>query len=115
MAGNSLQISYGDNCTVFTDENEYSNTITFNNYGNAVSVADFGKENNVNGAYGKMYSYGNSGGNKNKLTLESKMISVKDMPNNLVQNPYFDNGLNNWSKNEACQNWDWVENVDKKR
>ncbi len=110
--GNSLQISYGDNSTIFTDEEGYSNTIIFNNYGNAVSIADFGKENNVNGAYGKMYSYGNSGGNKNKLTLESKMISVKDMPNNLVQNPYFDNGLNNWSKNDACQNWDWVENVD---
>lgn len=108
--GNSLQISYGDNSTIFTDEDGYSNTIVFNNYGNAISIADFGKENNVDGAYGKMYSYGVSGGSKNKLTLESKMISVKEMPNNLVKNPYFDNGLNDWTTNEL-ESWDIVENI----
>lgn len=109
--GNSLQISYGDNSSIFTDENGYSNTIIFNNQGNAKSIADFGKENNVNGAYGKTYSYGETGGSKNKLTLESKLMSIKEMPNNLVQNAYFDNGTNSWIKYN-CQDYDNVQNID---
>ena len=109
--GNSLSIQYGDNSTIFTDNRGYSNSVAFNNYGNPTSIADFGKNNSVDGAYGKTYSYGESGGNKNKLTLESKLMSIKEMPNNLIQNPYFNSGLNYWTKDQ-CKDSDTVEYID---
>ena len=57
--GNTLDISYGDNVTKFTDNKGYSNTYTFNNSGQTISISDFGKDsNNIDNAYGKMYQYG---------------------------------------------------------
>lgn len=57
--GNTLDISYGDNVTKFTDNKGYSNTYTFNNSGNTISISDFGKDSNdIDNAYGKMYQYG---------------------------------------------------------
>lgn len=102
--GKSLTITYGNNLTNFKDNKGYSNTYTFDNYGHAISIADFGKaDQNINNAYGKAYQYGTSGNSNNKLTLESKLISVKDVPNNLVVNPNFDNGLTGWTKNGQCE------------
>jgi YD repeat-containing protein len=76
----------------------YKQTLTINDWGQAVSLADFGKEGtNINNAYGKIYRYGEIGGSKNKLTLESKLVSIKDMPNNLIKNGTFDSGLTNWT------------------
>ncbi|MGN1270222.1 MAG: RHS repeat-associated core domain-containing protein [Clostridia bacterium] len=97
--GNSLTITYGNNLTKFTDEQGYSNTYTFDNYGHCITIADFGKEaENIDNAYGIAYKYGTSGGTNNKLTLESKLVSVKDLSNNLIQNPCFNDGTNNWNK-----------------
>ena len=57
--GNTLDIWYGDNVTKFTDNKGYSNTYTFNNSGQTISISDFGKDsNNIDNAYGKMYQYG---------------------------------------------------------
>ncbi len=57
--GNTLDISYGDNVTKFTDNKGYSNTYTFNNSGQTISISDFGKDSNdIDNAYGKMYQYG---------------------------------------------------------
>lgn len=97
--GKSLTITYGNNLTTFKDNNGYANTYAFDNYGHAISIADFGKaDQNINNAYGKKYNYGTSGGTNNKLTLESKLVSVKDISNNLLKNPTFDSGLTNWTK-----------------
>lgn len=57
--GNTLNISYGDNVTKFTDNKGYSNTYTFNNSGQTISISDFGKNSSdIDNAYGKMYQYG---------------------------------------------------------
>ena len=45
------------------------------------------------------------------LTLESKLMSVKEMPNNLIQNPMFQNGITNWTKSGACTTNDKVQAV----
>lgn len=111
--GASLEINYENNTTKFTNEEGYTNVYTFNNSGKNISIGDFGKEgNNVNNAYGKMYEYGNEGTTKNKLLLESNLISVRETPGNLIQNPYFDNGLDNWSKIAYVDGNDCVINVD---
>ena len=110
--GNSLTITYGNNLTTFTDNEGYSNTYAFDNYGHCISIADFGKEaENIGNAYGKAYTYGTSGNTNNKLTLESKLVSVKDVENNLVQNSTFDDGINNWVKNANCTSEDKVVNL----
>lgn len=111
--GNVLDIYYGNNTTKFTNNNGYSNVYTFNNSGKTISIADFGKEyNNVNNAYGKMYEYGNKDIDKNKLTLESNLINIKEMPNNLIKNPYFDDELTYWEKQENADQNDFVKNAD---
>lgn len=97
--GKSLTITYGHNLTNFKDNQGYSNTYAFDNYGHATSVADFGKaDQNVNNAYGKAYKYGTSGSTNNKLTLESRLIDVYSITNNLLKNVTFDSGLSNWIK-----------------
>ncbi|MDD2376320.1 MAG: RICIN domain-containing protein [Clostridia bacterium] len=74
--GNSLSFVYGNNATTFTDNKGFSNTYSFTNAGHAVSISDFGNNtNNINNAYGKMYKYGTSGGENNKLKLESKLMT----------------------------------------
>ncbi len=74
--GNSLNFVYGNNTTTFIDNKGYSNTYSFTNAGHAVSISDFGNNtNSLNNAYGKMYKYGTSGGENNKLKLESKLMS----------------------------------------
>jgi len=73
--GNSLNITYGSNVTIFTDNKGYTNNVNFNNFGQATGVVDLGKTpNSIIGAYGKNYEYGTLGGSKNKLTLESKLV-----------------------------------------
>lgn len=74
--GNSLSLTYGENTTTFTDNKNNSNTYNFSDLGNITSVVDFGNvANGYNKAYGKAFKYGTSGGEKNKLTLESKLTT----------------------------------------
>lgn len=83
-AGNSITFKYGENVTTFTDNNNFSNTYSFTNSGHAVSISDFGNvSDNIDNAYGKMYKYGQSGGEKNKLTLDSKLMApvINRLPN----------------------------------
>lgn len=111
--GNSVTITYDNNTTKFKDNDGYSNVYTFNDSGQTISIADFGKEeNNVNNAYGKMYEYGTSGASNNKLLLESNLISIKDTPGNLIKNPYFDDGLNSWKKAAKNDSNDTVTTLD---
>ena len=101
--GNSLTIAYAYNVTTFTDNRGYISNITFNDCGQAVSTADFGTgTQDINNAYGQNFQYGSSGGEKNNITQVGKLTKTKDMPNNLIQNPGFDNGLTNWTKNANC-------------
>lgn len=51
----------------------------------------------VDDAYGKMYEYGSAENNKNRLTLESNLINVSQMENNLLKNANFNNGITNWT------------------
>lgn len=82
--GNSLEISYSNNLTTFTDNKGFSNNVTFNDWGQAISVAGFGKGGiDFSEAYGKVYNYGTAGGNKNKLTLDG---SLTKSVNNLLMN-----------------------------
>lgn len=84
IIGNSLDISYSNNLTTFTDNKGFSNNVTFNDWGQAISVADYGKGGqNFKEAYGKVYNYGTEGGNKNKLTLDG---SLTKSVNNLLMN-----------------------------
>lgn len=95
--GKSLNISYGENTTNFTDNEGYTNTYTFNNWGQTISIADFGKEeNNIDNALGKMYKYGEEENNKNKLTLDGSLMSVKEKENNLLTNGTFGDGTSGW-------------------
>lgn len=108
--GNSLTINYGDNITKFMDNKGYSNTYTFNNLGQTISISDFGKnENDIDHAYGKMYQYGEEQNNKNRLTLDGNLISIKEKENNLVKNSDFSKGLEGWLKTNCSEN-DKVEN-----
>ena len=98
--GNSLTISYGDNLTKFTDSRGYSNNYSFDNYGHCISIADFGKEKeNVDNALGQKYLYGEDENTNNKMTLASKLVSVKDIDNNLIKNSNFNDGETNWVRN----------------
>lgn len=107
--GKSLNISYGANVTKFTDNKGYTNTYTFNNLGQTISIADLGKDaNNIDNALGKMYKYGEEASNKNKLTLDGSLTSIKDKENNLLVNGDFSNGQNYWGSNPYCN-----ENEDK--
>lgn len=95
--GKSLNIAYGSNTTTFTDNEGYTNTYTFNNWGQTISIADLGKEdNNIDNALGKMYQYGEEENNKNKLTLDGSLMSVKEKENNLLGNGTFSDGMNCW-------------------
>ncbi|MCI8361940.1 MAG: hypothetical protein HFJ41_02105 [Clostridia bacterium] len=108
--GNTISISYGDNVTKFTDNTGYSNTYTFNNFGQTISISDFGKNpNDIDNAYGKMYQYGEEQKNKNRLTLDGNLISIAEKENNLIKNGNFSNGLTNWGKTN-CDDNDKVEN-----
>ena len=81
--GNTIDIVYSNNVTTFIDNQGYSNNVTFNDFGQAISVADFGKgAQDFKNAFGKVYSYGTNGGNKNKLTLEGKL--TKSVNNLLI-------------------------------
>lgn len=111
--GNSLEISYGTNTTTFQNHQGYRNTYSFNSLGQTISIADYGTNSSIDNAYGKMYEYGegkndSNRNDKNKLTLESKLISIKDMSNNLLQNPCFEEGLTSWRKNSGCYDYDTV-------
>ena len=101
--GNSLTITYGDNLTKFVDNKGYANNYTFDNYGHCITIADFGKDKeNIDKAYGKKYLYGTEGNTNNKLTLESKLVSVKEIGNNLIKNPNFDSGETSWVRNNLA-------------
>ncbi len=99
--GNRLTIAYNDNLTTFTDYKGFSNNVTFNDWGQAISVADFGKDGiDLGQAYGKVYNYGESGGAKNRLTLDG---SLTKSVNNLVFNGSFEYDgeweFRNWGNN----------------
>ena len=102
--GNVLNIQYGMNVTKFTDNKGYSNNVVFNNWGQAISVADFGREvQDINNVYGKSYKYGDSGGSKNKLTLDGKL--TKPVTNLLMNGSVEYNGggwyIGQWALNSA--------------
>lgn len=101
--GNAIYVNYNNSITTFTDDKGFSNNITFNDWGQAISISDFGKgELNLKEAYGKALNYGSEDGNKNKITLEGKL---NKSVNNLLLNGSFEyNGewiINNWDTNHG--------------
>lgn len=103
--GKTINISYGNNATKFTDNEGYTNTYTFNNFGQTISIADLGKNSNdMDKALGKMYEYGQEDNNKNKLTLDGNLMSINEKENNLVENGNFSEGLNHWTGNRTESN-----------
>lgn len=108
--GNTLDMEYGDNITKFKDNKGYSNTYTFNNYGQTISISDFGNSpNNIDNAYGKMYQYGSKQSDKNKLLMDGNLISVTQKKNNLIKNGTFKDGMANWNTTN-CNSNDKIEN-----
>ena len=65
-SGATLALTYGYNMTTFTDQDGRYNVYQFNDGGNTVSIKD-------QEGYAAYYKYQMSGGNKNKLSLESKL------------------------------------------
>ena len=106
--GEALYITYGDNVTTFEDREGYKNTYSFNNNGQTISTANFGKTNNKDQAYGTMYEYGEGQNNKNKLTLEGNAFCVNEKSGNLIQNGDFSQGFTGWEISN-CDGNDKVE------
>ena len=101
--GNTIDISYSNNLTTFTDNKGYSYNVTFNDWGQAISIADFGKTGqDLSKAYGKTYEYGVTEGNKNKLILDGQLTKTV---NNLILNgsAEYDGewGFGNWLENHG--------------
>lgn len=105
--GDSISIAYSNNLTTFTDNKGYSNNVTFNDWGQAISVADYGKGGtSFKDAYGKVYNYGTSGGSKNKLTLDGKL--TKSVNNMLMNGSAEHDGYwesDNWGNNKGVNSY----------
>ncbi len=84
--GNHLTLKYGQNTTQFTDCDGNKYNYFFNNYGNTISVNDP----QGNAAY---YKYYNSGINKNKIKLQSRLQGTVV---NKIPNHGFEDGTTGW-------------------
>ncbi|MDD2378140.1 MAG: hypothetical protein PHE05_04855, partial [Bacilli bacterium] len=72
--GNSLNLTYGQKVTTFTDSDGIVNNETFNNSGNLISTSNFNGDLTGDNVYGKTYTFGTSANNKNRLTADTNLI-----------------------------------------
>ena len=90
VPGGSLEISYAHNQTVFTDHNDRTEILQFNNYGSTVSVQD-----DQGRAQFAQYAGNNSRKSASQLTLSSKLQNtVVD----LIRDGSFELSTSNWAK-----------------
>ena len=95
--GNSLEITYGSNLTIFKDNRNYTNSVAFNNLGQAISIVDQGKSADYSNVYGNTYKYGYEGSSKNKLLLEGVL---RKAVNNLLINGSAEWENEKWTSHE---------------
>lgn len=81
--GNYFNISYGYNSTTIVDNKNRINTITFNNYGNSVSMSSLKSNNDVTNAYGIKLEYGEA---FNGVTQSANKLLEKQIPLKYVKN-----------------------------
>lgn len=92
--GQTLTFNYGFEVTQITNNKGISNTYTFNEIGNTVSISSLGIGQNINDCYGKEMNYGTSGQNINKLLSKSEQVKTV---NNLIWNSGFEKDYNIFS------------------
>ena len=94
--GNFHNIEYGFNATTFTDPKGKIKTITFNNYGNPVSISNLKNSNDINNAYGMSLKYGETFNGYTKYTnkLLSNEIPLKYVKNYLTDTSFENGNLN---------------------
>lgn len=97
--GSFHNIEYGFNATTFTNSKGRIKTITFNNYGNPISISNLKNNNDVNNAYGMSLKYGetNNGDTKYTNKLLSNEIPLKYVKNYLIDSS-FENGISTFVK-----------------
>lgn len=90
--GNYYNISYGYNATTIINNKNKVKTITFNNYGNPVSISSLKTSEDVKNAYGIQLEYGETfnGVNTYNNKLLSTQIPLKYVKN-LLKNSSFEN------------------------
>lgn len=89
--GSSYDIVYGFNTTKIIDDNNKSCIITFNSYGNTVSVIDLENGYKLKDAYGKKEIYGEKSNEKNKLV--SNLTATKHTTNYLYNSSFSDDDI----------------------
>ncbi|MCI8444805.1 MAG: hypothetical protein HFG15_00045 [Bacilli bacterium] len=97
--GKQLTIQYGNNATYFKDHEGYETHYTFNDLGHTISIGDLGIDggSTFDQVYGKTYTYGTTGGSKNKVTKDQQLMGTI---NNYVLNGSFEDGESNWQKQD---------------
>ncbi len=90
--GNSINITYDFMSTTIIDNKNRSKTITYNDYGNPVSMSCLSAVGNINDAYSMVQSYGESldGNNAYVNKIVSEEVPVKYV-NNYLMNTSFEN------------------------
>ena len=96
--GNYYEISYGYNATTIIDNKNKAKTITFNNYGNPVSISSLKSNDDVKNAYGIQFEYGEilNGVNTYNNKLLSNQIPLKYVKN-LLKDSSFENDTINFT------------------
>lgn len=81
--GNYFHVSYGYNATTIIDNKNRVKTITFNNYGNPVSVSSLKSNDDVTNAYGIKLDYGKT---INGVTQNTNKLLENQIPLKYVKN-----------------------------
>jgi len=90
--GTSFAMIYGNKTTTILDNDGKVSTVNFNENGNALSICNLKGENNIDGAYATMSSYGNTGAYKNRLL--SYKIPEKHVKNYLLNTGFEKENIN---------------------
>lgn len=90
--GNYFYMNYGYNATIIVDSKNKVKTLTFNNYGNAVSTSNLKEREDVTNAYGVKTEYGENypGLTSYKNKLLSNQIPLKYIKNYLTNTSFED-------------------------
>ena len=98
--GQTLSFNYGFEVTQVTNNKGISNTYTFNEFGNTVSISNLGIGQNINECYGRTIEYGSYGNHLNKLVSKSDRIKTI---NNLLWNSGFEKDYSLFSGDNSLQ------------
>ena len=90
--GNYFNVSYGYNATTIIDNKNRVKTITFNNYGNPISVSSLKANDDVTKAYGIKLEYGET---INGVTQNTNKLLENQIPLKYVRNLLNDSSFEN--------------------